>query len=226
MASTSALLHRPAAALLAGAALALAGCGAASSGPSTSQAAVSTTVGSSQTRSSTPPPRLAAALSGVRGRVLAAGEMGGFAPEDRTLSTDPRAWLNATQVPADQQVAELGRLRRWAFVKAVREDLLAHGGQPGLSIVEEFGTPAGARAELRAQVALAGSGPMARFAAAEIPGARAFGDSSGANVAFTKGRYYYLVGAAAAGGGATLTLAQTQVAVAGAALRLYRRVGD
>jgi hypothetical protein len=106
---------------------------------------------------------------------------------------------------------------------------MASGGTSGLSMVEQFRSQAGARAELAEVVKQFKTSipPPARatpFPVPGIPSARglaATGDT-GANVAFTKGSYYYLVGAAGPPPGAQS--APTRATVIAAAQHLYHRV--
>jgi hypothetical protein len=162
--------------------------------------------------------------------MLAAGEMVGFTPQGRRLlGINPESWVVALQVPAAQQAAKVALLRRLGFVAAVREDLVGSGGVPGLSMVEQFRSPGGARGELAAVVQQFKTSipPPARFTSFAVPGipaARglaATGDT-GANVAFTKGSYYYLVGAAGAPPGTPG--GPNHASVSAAAQHLYHRV--
>jgi hypothetical protein len=159
-----------------------------------------------------------------------AGEMAGFTPQGRRLlGTNPQSWAVALQMPAAQQPGKVARLRRLGFVAALREDLMASGGAPGLSMVEQFRSPGGARAELTGVVTQfkAEIPPPARSTAFPVPGipaARglaATGDT-GANVAFTKGSYFYFVGAAGPPPGTPG--APTRAIVIAAAQHLYHRV--
>jgi hypothetical protein len=115
-------------------------------------------------------------------------------------------------------------LRSLGFVAAVREQLAPSTGGPSeaISIVVQFRTPSAARADLAAEVREGAHGKASAVPA--IPGARGFGgsssESSGQNVAFTKGSYYYLVGAGAPTGAAV----PSRATLAAAALRLYQRV--
>lgn len=170
------------------------------------------------------PPGLARALASVRGRTLTAGEMDGFTPGRRVFARNARGWVVATRVPRSRRAGDVRRLRRLGFVKALSERLATRAGQQGLSIVEQFHTTAAARAELAYETSRAVSGTPMRFAPGGIPGARGFAYArGGANVAFTKGPYYYLVGAAVAGPG-NASLAKTRRIVIAGARHLYRRV--
>jgi hypothetical protein len=165
-------------------AVALAGCG--SSGQSTA------------TSSAQLPPFLS-------GRVLASNELAGLVPQGRTLSTSGAGWVAADETPPAQRTAEAQRLQKLGFLAGVREPLTAtHGGAAGLSIAVQFRSPSAARSDLATEYKLsAASGEhVTAFAVPGIPGARGFelsgAGSSGANVAFTKGSFYYLVGESSA----------------------------
>lgn len=172
------------------------------------------------------PPALARALASVRGRTLAAGEMDGFIPGRRVFAPTARGWVAATRVTGRRRAAEVNRLQRLGFLKALSESLATRAGQQGLSIVEQFRTAAAARAELAHETSRAVLGSPMRFAVAGIPGGRGFAfRKGGANVAFAKGPYYYLVGAAVAGpGGPGPSLARTRAIVSAGARHLYDRV--
>ncbi|MGH2871295.1 MAG: hypothetical protein ACRDL5_02420 [Solirubrobacteraceae bacterium] len=215
--------------------LAVAGCGGSSKhGATSSHTRAGATSAAAQKPTGSPP----AALAGVRGRVLRAGEMKGFSPQGRRLlGINPQSWV-AEAVGASlsdaQQAAEIALLQREGFVAAVSENLSATlsaggGDVPGLSIVEQFRSPGGARAELSANIRQdkAGPSPGARFEpfpVSRIPAARGFGYSgtSAANVAFTKGSYYYLVGA----GGSPSGSGSARALVIAAARHLYHRVAQ
>jgi hypothetical protein len=204
------------------AAIVFAGCGS-----SSHKAATSSTATASSTAQR--PPGAPPALGGVRGRVLVAGELSGLTPQGRRiLGINPDSWVVEEKIPASQRAREAARLQSLGFVAAIREQLLPPANASpaeGLSIVEQFRAPGAARTELAFQVRQGkGSGATA-FAVPAIPGARGFGgsssESSGLNVAFTKGPYYYLVGA---GWPTGTPSAPTRATVIAAAQRLYRRV--
>jgi hypothetical protein len=114
-------------------------------------------------------------------------------------------------------------LQRLGFVAGVREDLVGPDRLAGLSTVEQYRTPSGARGELAA-VAPTLVGPGAKpFAVAGVPGARGYDTAgSGANIVFTDGPYFYLVGTEEAPSGTPG--AANQATLAAAAQSLYRRV--
>lgn len=207
--------------------LAAAGCGGSSRHASTRQLTHAATSSATRSPVGSPP----AALAGVRGRVLRAGEMKGFLPQGRRLlGINPQSWVAetiGTQMSTAQQAREVALLKREGFVAAVSENLSAGGGSvAGVSIVEQFRSPRGPRAELAAIVKQNKIGPGARFEpfpVAGIPAARGFGFSGmpAANVAFTKGSYYYLVGAAGSPSGGS---GSARALVIAAARHLYHRV--
>lgn len=175
--------------------------------------------------SSSPP----AGLAGVRGRVLRAGEMKGFAPQGRRLfTTNASSWGASEQMSGSQLTAFVSQLKHEGFVAALRENLTASASATaGVSIVERFRSSQGARAELAANIkqfkaAPSDGQPFEPFAVSGIPGARGFGyqGTMTANVAFTKGAYYYLVGAEGAASGT----ASGRATVIAAARHLYQRV--
>jgi hypothetical protein len=204
---------------------ALAGCGGATHTTARSTTATAPTTSSATRLPSGAPPT----LRGVFGRVLAANELAGFKPQGRRLlGTNATGWVVETEVPASQQARETARLQGLGFLAGIKERLTPTTGTTaeGLSIVEQFRSPSAALAELAAQSRMAkAAGPVTTFSVAGIPGAFGFGGSrrenSGENVAFTKGSYYYLVGA----GWPTATHSPpTRASVIAAAQRLYRRV--
>ncbi len=191
------------------AAIALAGCGG---------SAASTTAATSATAGA------AALPAGVRGRVLAAGELSGMQPQAPAVGADAPSWVVAEAVAPSHRASEVARLQRLGFLAAVREPLVAeNGGQAaGVSIVEQFRSAAAAGAELAVESRqnAASGGRLTPFLVPGIPGARGFELSgqggSGANVAFTKGPYLYVVGEAAE--------ASSRASVLAAAQHLYNRV--
>lgn len=175
--------------------------------------------------SSSPP----AGLAGVRGRVLRAGEMRGFAPQGRRLfTTNAHSWGVSEEMSGSQLTAFVSQLKREGFVAALRENVTASASATaGVSIVERFRSSQGARAELAANIkqdkaAPSGGHPFESFVVSGIPGASGFGYEgiTAANVAFTKGAYYYLVGAEGAASGT----ASARATVIAAARHLYQRV--
>lgn len=193
--------------------LAAAGCGSSSSSHSQTSR-----VGSSTAPTSA---RAPAALAGVRGRVLSANELKGFSPQGRRqLGINAMSWVVVNQYPRAQRASTAARLQHLGFVAGVRENLVGPGGLAGLSTVEQFRTPAGARANFA--VESHGLGPTP-FAVPGVPGARGFGDTGvGANVIFADGSYVYVIGAQEPPSAARDVSIQSSLAAA--ALSLYRRV--
>ena len=193
--------------------LATAGCGSSSSStPSTGS------VGSSASSTSAGAP---AALAGVRGRVLRANELKGFSPQYRRfLGINATSWVVVNQYPPAQRASTTARLQHLGFVAGVRENLVGSGGLPGLSTVEQFRTPGGARTNFAVESRGLGS---TRFAIPGVPGARGFATAGvGANVLFADGPYVYLIGAAEPP--STAQDASIQSSLARAAQSLYGRV--
>jgi hypothetical protein len=161
--------------------------------------------------------------------VLAANELSGFTPAGhRLIGINPTTWVADNELPVSQRAREAARLQRLGFIAAVRERLVPVSGIPAeaISIVERYPSPSAARAELAAQIGLVkAAGPVTAFAVPGIPGAVGFGgshaQSSGENVAFAKGTYYYLVGAGWLTGTPS---APSRSELIIAAVRLYNRV--
>jgi hypothetical protein len=176
-------------------AAAVAGCGSsshASSSASSSHAA--------------PPSGPPASRTGLEAKVLMPGELHGFNVAEPTTATNPQAWAAVDQFPAGQRSATVGRLRRLGFTGAAREDLTwaapnaAGSTTPpaaGLSVVEQFRTPAAARGELTAELPTLGPGSAIKVRG--VPGARGYSSTGGgqdfADVLFASGPDLYLVGA-------------------------------
>lgn len=205
------------------AAIMLLGCG--SSGQRTAGAGTA-----GEAAGASPPAGAQPSSRGVRGRVLEAGELAGYTPGGQpTLGIDAASWVHEEEIPGSQRARETARLERLGFLAGLRERLHPAGGDrgEGSSIVEQFGSPRGARSELAAGVQqLDASGrPFTTFAVPGVPGARGFAqagaESSGLNVAFTKGPYFYVVGA---GGPQGSSAKATPAIVIAAAQRLYGRV--
>jgi hypothetical protein len=192
------------------ASLMLAGCGGSSHGTSTTATgAPATTAAGSPT-------------SGIASRVLASNELPGFKGSQPTVYNTASGWLaaqtGATQVAASQTKP----LTRLGFVAAATENLTGPSGRDGLSLVEQFKTPDGARSELanelkRFKSTAPGYQP---FPVAGIPGAHGYAaQGPGLNIAFASGDYYYLVGAFV-----SAVSASSEATLVAAAKRLYRGV--
>jgi hypothetical protein len=158
-------------------------------------------------------------------RVLAAGDLAGFAPYGQPgLGLDAASWAVKDQYPPSLRARETARLRSLGFLAGARQRLTPANGGPAeaISVVERFRTPSAARAELRAELRLYGHGQV--FDVPAISGGRGFagasGEASGQNVAFTKGPYLYLLGA----GAPTGVPSPSRAVLIAAAVRLYRRL--
>jgi hypothetical protein len=134
------------------------------------------------------------------------GELHGFNVAEPVTATNPQAWVAVNQFPPGQRPATVGRLRRLGFTGGAREDLTwAAPNAPGstsppaagLSVVEQFRSPAGARRELTAELPMLGPGTA--ITVTGVPGARGYSSTGGgqdfANVLFASGPDLYLVGA-------------------------------
>ncbi len=134
------------------------------------------------------------------------GELHGFNVGEPVTANNPQAWAAVDQFPAAQSSAIVGRLRRLGLTGAVREDLTWAAANAvgstnplaaGLSIVEQFRTPAAARSELTAELPTLGPGTAIKVTG--VPGARGYSSTGGgqdfANVLFASGPDLYLVGA-------------------------------
>lgn len=203
-------------------AIALSGCG--SSSTSSTATTASTGKGSTAT---TLPPGTPAALRGVHGSVLGAGDLPGFVPRaPPTLSTSAQSWV--AEAPPNQRASEAAGLKALGFVAGLNEQLAPSKGgvanEGGVSLVEQFRSAQGANDEIAAQIKQALRRGESAFTVAGIPGARGFGYSGSttdANVLFAVGPYYYLVGFGTAGGGAG---GPTRAQLIAAAQSLYSRV--
>ena len=143
-------------------------------------------------------------------RVLPASALHGFVVTERpSVTRSAQTWAVRVERSATP-TREAARLDRLGFVAGVREEL--HGRYPlaaeAVSDVERYRTPAGARAELDYQRAMAEAGWATEQAtplrAIAIPGAVGWivrGPRIAAvNIMFSVGREFYLVGSAAAPG--------------------------
>jgi hypothetical protein len=191
----------------------LAGCGG--SGHKTSTAATSAPATTAATTANT-------STSSITSRVLTSNELNGFTGSQPSVHHTASAWLAHTQNPSVPVASETKRLTSLGFIAGATENLAGPNGRPGLSLVEQFKTPAGARSELANELkvfkaTVPGYKP---FAVPGIPGA--FGYSAqgpGLNVAFASGDYYYLVGEFV-----SAVSASSEATITAAAKRLYRRV--
>jgi hypothetical protein len=202
--------------------IALSGCGGSSSTSSSSTAKATTAAGGTQSGAIALPPRTPAALRGVHGGVLRAGDFAGFVPREYSPpATSAQSWV--AEFPPAQRAPEAARLKATGFVAGINEHLApTNSGGEAISVVEQFRSAAGAAGEVAAQSKQAHSRGESAFAVTGIPGAAAWGFSGkppDANVAFAVGPYYYLVGFGSSGVGAP-----THAQLIAAAQRLYSRV--
>ena len=179
----------------------------------------------SSTTSATVPAGTPAALRGAHGSVLVAGELPGFVPQGTpTLGTSAESWVAGEQVPPEKRAAEAASLRALGFVAGIEQRLApSHGGTgEAISSVELFRSAHGASAEIASQLKQAAGRGETTFAVQGIPGGRGFGSSRGnANVEFSVGPYYYIVGDQVPSS-TPATAARAQLVAA--AESLYRRV--
>jgi hypothetical protein len=148
-----------------------------------------------------------------------------------SVYTTAGEWVSSPsdQQPPDQAAAEKAMLTREGFRAGATENLAnASGGSAGgLSVVEQFRSPTAARHALAFYVSQqkepkveSTEGTYASFRVSGIPGAVGYtlgGATGGANIAFTQGDYYYLVGRE---GGSLSAIAGLNAA----ARRLYQRM--
>jgi hypothetical protein len=178
--------------LLAGAVavISLAACGGSSH--KTTTAATSSVVTTAPATASAPKPA-------ITRRLLTPSEMptGFTAQGDPSVSPNVAEFLQQVQTAPAQLKGETARLKRIGFVTAASQNLNSAQGA-GISVVEQFRSPAGAGSEFRNSVATFTAGPgQVKFPVSGIPHAAGFGGTgpnAGVNVAFADGDYYYLVG--------------------------------
>jgi hypothetical protein len=156
---------------------------------------------------------------------LKAGDIPGFAPQGTAAATNPRSWVSAEGYPVSERGSEVRRLKGLGFMSASSEHLAPLStNAEALSIVVRFHSPRSAAANVAHEAAKSEKQGAKRFAVAGIPGAMGFGgnfgSTTGYNVAFAVGPYYYLAGVGYPTG---TTGAPTREQLIGAARRLYRR---
>ena len=168
------------------------------------------------------------ALRAIAGRVLIAGDLPGLARHGpRTLGINANSWVAEEGLPQYERAKEVRRLEALGFVRAVRERLVpaAENGPEAISLVAQFRSVHAALEDVAAEAKVGEAHGAPPFAAPTIPGARGFGGASGVttgyNVAFAVGPYYYLVGVGYATG---TPRAPTRENLITAAQRLYSRV--
>ncbi|HEX4033868.1 MAG TPA: hypothetical protein VHX66_05440 [Solirubrobacteraceae bacterium] len=133
-------------------------------------------------------------------RVLRSGDLAMMVrTSPPTVTAGADAWAAGEGLQPGAIANEADRLRALGFDEGVDENLKTRGNgdRYGLSLVERFSSAGAAKAELD-HVAGRGAG-WTYFTVTGIPGARGFESSrgryGGRNVAFTDGKFYYLVGA-------------------------------
>jgi hypothetical protein len=133
-------------------------------------------------------------------------ELAGFTSAGVAVYTTAREWVSNPndQQTADQAAAEKAMLTREGFKTGAVENLTGPAPDQGLSMVEQFRSPTAAREALGFYIShqkepkvQSTDGTYAAFKISGIPGAVGFtlgGATGGANIAFTHGDYYYLIG--------------------------------
>jgi hypothetical protein len=168
----------------------------------------------------------APAVHALAGRVLKAGDISGFAPQGEAAATNAKAWVAVESYPASERTSEVRRLERLGFVSATSAHLArsAGGGAEALSIVIRFRSPSSALASVEQEVKTNEAHGAKPFAVTGIPGAKGFGgvfgSTTGYNVIFAVGPYYYLAGVGYPTG---TSRAPTKEQLIAAAERLYGR---
>jgi hypothetical protein len=163
---------------------------------------------------------------GIGARVLRRGELRGFAIQSAvSTATSGTSFASAEGISADRIQKEAARLSRAGFRAGAIEHLSAPAGAEGLSVVERLRSPASARAEVAFAATPQPGTRQTDFAVPAVPGARGFeasgGPSSGHNIAFAVGSYYYLVGV---GWPTVLQHPPSRAQLVTAAQQLYKRV--
>lgn len=170
------------------------------------------------------------ALSGIRARVLTSNELAGFTSSGVAVFSTPQKWVANpnNQQSAARAAAEKTMLTRDGFKTGAIENLTGPAPDNGLSVVEEFRSPAAARDALVFYVSQqkernvqSADGAYASFKVTGVSRAVGYtlgGAAGGANIAFTQGASYYLVGRQ----GAT---ASDLAGLTTAARHLYQRLG-
>jgi hypothetical protein len=168
----------------------------------------------------------AAATISLSQRVVRSGELAGMQPSaPLRTSTNLSSWLAGEGLSGASAKPEVTRLRKLGFVAGAAEGLESPSDRHriGLSLVEQFSSAKSAKAELAYESST--NGPWTYFTVSGIPGARGFEEtsasSSGRNVAFSDGGFYYLVGVGWTGGASNGISRSTLIAVA---VALYHRV--
>jgi hypothetical protein len=161
----------------------------------------------------------------MAGRFIVAGELSGFAPRgEPKFVTNVQTWATETTPHKSEEGKVLARLKALGFVAAGRQPLYGtSSGVEGVSVVEQFGSAQSALAEVAHSPGIPPppGGDVTLFRVPAIPTAKGFKitgkEGSGSNVAFAKGRYYYVVGEASGE-------VSARAGLIAAAQHLYRRV--
>jgi hypothetical protein len=225
-------------ALLLAIGLAVIGCGGGSSKSSSTASSASTTPtgpppgappGATRFGPGGPPgtaPGGSQPAHGIGALVLRRGELPGFSTQSAvSTATAATRFASDEGIAADKVQKEAARLARVGFRSGAIEHLMSPAGAEGLSVVERLRSPGSARAEVAFAATPQPGTQQTDFAVPGIPGARGF-DSSGAqssghNIAFAVGSYYYLVGA---GWPSVVQHPPSRAQLVTAAERLYKRV--
>lgn len=145
-------------------------------------------------------PGAAAPEPAIAHRLLTSSEMPpGFSAQGRpSVSSSIAQWVQQVASPSNSPQSETVRLKQIGFVAAATLNLISSQGA-GISLVEQFRSPAGPRSELANILATVNGGPagQVRFSVPGVPHSAGFGGSgsnNGVNVAFADGDYYYVVG--------------------------------
>ena len=83
--------------------------------------------------------------SSITSHVLTGNELDGFSGAQPSVDHTVSAWLAHTLNPAVPLTSETKRLTRLGFIAGATEHLTGPDRRDGLSLVEQFKTPAGAR---------------------------------------------------------------------------------
>jgi hypothetical protein len=151
-------------------------------------------------------------------RALKEGELAGFDPVDEGVAkADAQGWLTLI---GDSSIGGKRYAKR-GFVAGLKRDLQS-GEVAGQSLVVRFHTPRQAAAEVNRYIKSVPGSTV--FPVPELPGAKgltARGQTTGDNVAFSKGAYFYAVGRVRPH---SLSATKSRASVIAAAKSLHDRV--
>jgi hypothetical protein len=197
-------------------ALMLAGCGGSSHKAATTSSVATSAPTTSPTTSSAP-------QAAITRRLLRGSEIPrGFSPAGPPSVTPTiQEFVASIETPSPQVASVTARYKRLGFVTAASQQLNGPDGG-GVSLVEQFRSPAAARSELANDLATFDGGPAGRinFRLPGVPNSGGFGGQGtggGVNVAWAAGDYYYLIGEQA-------NAASNRAEVIAAAQKLYHRI--